>query len=561
MFRKSFVVKSNTNMRNSDRRKLLSRLHFADRISSKAQVAHVRLLNSNGVPLNVYTFDKNPLLFEMEDDPNLYPTVYFTWISPESFPCLLVREQVLSFLENGADLMLPGVIYRRGAFPEFERNYPVTISVVTNNGHLKGPVGVGVALMSSMEMIANGMQGRGVQILHLYRDFLWEFGSRAHPPQIPVPATVVTKPLSEEDFPALDSLTTANEPNRSVEEEKKSEATNGMENVISDEQLEQQEPAVEPEPETMEDLLRRCFIAALKYRVTKKAELPLDVGEFYSRYLLPCVPPTRRIDMKKTKFKKFSVFLNEINSNGDGPIVKITSKSKGVDAIAEINWSHPLLVGFEKKDEVTEDMQAEVKPRIRIDEYFAITEPVLPLFRIAAGLSKGDLIETPRAREIITSYVKNRNLTEKNKVILRDDVLNAVVKHDSEAIDWNTLIQKILSRMTKTFVIVTPDGRQMMRKVELPKIAFKVETRSGNKKMTLVNNLSLYGIECKPFCQQVQVGIATSATVVNDAQGCEGPQVTIQGNQVQFVSELLLNEYGVDKKYMSGLDLIPKKRK
>uniref|UniRef100_A0A915CHZ6 Membrane insertase YidC/Oxa/ALB C-terminal domain-containing protein n=1 Tax=Parascaris univalens TaxID=6257 RepID=A0A915CHZ6_PARUN len=176
MFRKSFAVKSNTNLRNSDRRKLLGRLHFADRISAKAQVAHVRLLNCNGVPLNVYTFDRNPLLFEIEDDPNLYPTVYFTWISPESFPCLLIREQVLSFLDNGADLMLPGVIYRRGAFPEFERNYPVTISVVTNDGHLKGPVGVGVALMSSMEMIANGMQGRGVQILHLYKDFLWEFG-------------------------------------------------------------------------------------------------------------------------------------------------------------------------------------------------------------------------------------------------------------------------------------------------------------------------------------------------------------------------------------------------
>uniref|UniRef100_A0A915CIR1 SUI1 domain-containing protein n=1 Tax=Parascaris univalens TaxID=6257 RepID=A0A915CIR1_PARUN len=488
-------------------------------------------------------------LFEIEDDPNLYPTVYFTWISPESFPCLLIREQVLSFLDNGADLMLPGVIYRRGAFPEFERNYPVTISVVTNDGHLKGPVGVGVALMSSMEMIANGMQGRGVQILHLYKDFLWEFGSRAHPPQIAVPAAVVTKPLSEEDFPALDSLTIASEPNRSVEEEKKNEATNGMENVTSDEQLGQQEPTAELEPETMEDLLKRCFIAALKYRVTKKAELPLDVGEFYSRYLLPCVPPTRRIDMKKTKFKKFSIFLNEINSTGDGPIVKITSKSKGVDAIAEINWSHPLLIGFERKDEVTEDMQAKVKPRIRIDEYFAITEPVVPLFRIAAGLSRGDLVEMPR------------NLSEKNKVILRDDVLNAMVKHDSEAIDWNTLMQKILSRMTKTFVIVTPDGRQVRRKVELPKISFKVETRSGNKKMTLVNNLSLYGIECKPFCQQVQVGIATSAAIVNDAQGCEGPQVTIQGNQVQFVSELLLNEYGVDKKYMSGLDLIPKKRK
>uniref|UniRef100_A0A914S7D8 Uncharacterized protein n=1 Tax=Parascaris equorum TaxID=6256 RepID=A0A914S7D8_PAREQ len=84
---------------------------------------------------------------------------------------------------------------------------------------------------------------------------LREFGNRAHPPQIAVPAAVVTKPLSEEDFPALDSLTIANEPNRSVEEEKKNEATNGMENVTSDEQLGQQEPTAELEPETMEDLV------------------------------------------------------------------------------------------------------------------------------------------------------------------------------------------------------------------------------------------------------------------------------------------------------------------
>ncbi|VDM46510.1 unnamed protein product [Toxocara canis] len=390
------------------RRKLLSRLQCADALSPKAQIALVKLISNNDMHINVYTFDKNPLLFEIEDDPNLYPTVYLCWISPELFPTLLVHEQVFTHLENGADLMLPGVVYRRGAFPEFDRRFPVAISIITRDGWLKGPVGVGVSLMSSMEMIANGMQGRGVQMLHVYRDLLWEFGSRVQPPQVSVPAAVATKPLSDEDFPALGELVVADEGKTETEEHLEAEASATAVDATENEQVEQRKPELEPEPETMEDLLRRCFLAALKYRVGKKTELPLDVGEFYSRFLLACVPSTKRIDMKKTKFKKFTVFLSDINSSSDGPVVKVTSKGKGADAIAEINWSHRLLVEFERKDEVTEDSQPAAKPCIRIDEYFAITEPVLPLFRIAAGLSKGDLIETPRVREIITSYVKNR---------------------------------------------------------------------------------------------------------------------------------------------------------
>ncbi|VDK72004.1 unnamed protein product [Anisakis simplex] len=75
MFRKPFSVKSNTNMRNSDRRKLLSRMHCADLLTtSKSQVAHVKLLANNGAHMNAYTFDRNPLLFEIDGDTNLYPT-------------------------------------------------------------------------------------------------------------------------------------------------------------------------------------------------------------------------------------------------------------------------------------------------------------------------------------------------------------------------------------------------------------------------------------------------------------------------------------------------------
>ncbi|VDN33619.1 unnamed protein product [Gongylonema pulchrum] len=87
---------------------------------------------------------------------------------------------------------------------------------------------------------------------------------------------------------------------------------------------------------SQETELEHCFLAALKHRVTKKGQLPLDIGEFYSRYLLPCVPSDRHIDMKKTIYKKFVVFLERINENESGPIVKIAMKQKGSEVITEV---------------------------------------------------------------------------------------------------------------------------------------------------------------------------------------------------------------------------------
>ncbi|VDO17579.1 unnamed protein product, partial [Brugia timori] len=85
-----------------------------------------------------------------------------------------------------------------------------------------------------------------------------------------------------------------------------------------------------------------------------------------------------------------------------------------------------------------------------------------------------------------------------------------------------------------------------------------IENRAGNKKVTLVNNLSIYGIDPKKLCREIQTGVATSAVVVNNAAECEGFQILVQGNQILFISNLL-TKYGIEKKYMTGLELIPKK--
>ena len=64
----------------------------------------------------------------------------------------------------------------------------------------------------------------------------------------------------------------------------------------------------------------------------------MDVGEFYLKHLLACVPSNRRIEMKRTVYKKFTVFLKEVNSREGGPLVRIDEKRKGAEVIVEVGF-------------------------------------------------------------------------------------------------------------------------------------------------------------------------------------------------------------------------------
>ncbi|KAL3995352.1 Translation initiation factor SUI1 family protein [Acanthocheilonema viteae] len=563
MFQKPFAIKSDKSIRNSDKKKLLARLPSIDGITNKTMSSLMHVKCNKGEDVNVYTFEKEPLLFTIVGEKVLYPTVYLTWRIPEAFPVLVINEYVYQKLLGGADLFLQGVINPLRQTLEFDSHAAITISVLSSSNQLRGPVAVGYSLMSSMQMIANGMQGPGVRLLHFYGDLLWDVGTRAKPLEVSAERMGLANASSrsyETEFPALDSLVL----NENTAEVRNEAIKNSSFDAVLDDRREcaeltiaseEQAEKEQKDSDTVESLLKRCFLAALKYRVTKKGQLPLDVGEFYSHFLLPCIPSGRRIDMKKTVYKKFSVFLEDINKSGSEPIVKlIVNKNKGSTMIAEINWMHPFLKDFEITDEIIDNQKIE-KRLIKVDDYLAVTKPVSAIFRNEYGKDK--LMDKKQVREIITAYVKSMNPTMKGNLILPSDNVLVSLLESREPVDWNTLFQKIVSKMTKTYVITWADGRQLIRKSTLPKIIFKIENRAGNKKVTLVNNLSIYGIDPKKFCHEIQTGVATSAVVVNNAAECEGFQIFVQGNQILFISNLL-STYGIEKKHMVGLELIPK---
>ena len=107
--------------------------------------------------------------------------------------------------------------------------------------------------------------------------------------------------------------------------------------------------------------------------------------------------------------------------------------------------------------------------------------------------------------------------------------------------------------------------RVIVQKGKLEPIEMMLGTRSGNKKVTLIHNLDIYGIDMPEFAHKCQVGVAAS-TAVHEAPNKKKPgghpvmEVLIQGNQVAFASKLLLEEYKLPRKYIRGMELAAKKK-
>lgn len=90
----------------------------------------------------------------------------------------------------------------------------------------------------------------------------------------------------------------------------------------------------------------------------------------------------------------------------------------------------------------------------------------------------------------------------------------------------------------KSCYTVSSNGRAEINKGKLEPITMTVVQRGGNKKVTCVDNLELYGIPLQEFAKQCQHGIAASTTI-NSVPHKKSQQLTVQGNQVAFVHKLL----------------------
>ncbi|XP_022659748.1 eukaryotic translation initiation factor 2D-like [Varroa jacobsoni] len=578
MFRKPFRVKTNMQLKGSDRKKFRSNLErcFPATVDPQAypltskenQVTQTKLVCHRGEIVQVYSINADPVVFEYLS--KWFLTVYAIWKAPSAVPVLLTWEAVIRKLSNGADLMIPGVVVRdenRDAYMGLSKGDVVQIRVVG----CSQAVAIGVMLISGKELVTN-QKGKAVQVVQIYGDHLWEMGSKT--------AIDFKHDLGDEEKPVLSSDEDVEETEPDGDKKESCDDNVAGDNGETKENKEEQVPAEDDkelgkaleemrinEPrdpqERMDDLLKECFLSALKSS-HKHIQLPILTSIFYSNYVMACAPDGQTVEIKKSSFKKVSKFLAEMEALN---YITIKEEKKGVEMITGIN--EELLSSLHLKPEFhpktkevssTGESSSYQMPEIR--QIFLVTAEVLPIIK---GYMKGSIITLEDIRLQIKQYVQENNLqTADKRIVQLEPILARVVLAKNEydtQVTWETLNRRILSKCQSAYEIRVPNREPIIKKGAIEPITISVATRCGNKKVTLIHGFETFGIDPAHFAHQVQIGVSASTTVSPIRANNKGwQQVLIQGNQVLFVGKLLLETYKIPRNYVRGLELAPKKK-
>ncbi|KAM4737281.1 eukaryotic translation initiation factor 2D [Anableps anableps] len=588
MFAKPFRVKSNTVLKGSDRRKLkadlsaafpsLSADDLSELVPNKEEINVVRIYAHKGEAVTLYVLHKNPIFFELEK--RLYPTVYVLWRLPSLLPVFRTWAPVLQKLIGGADLMLPGVVMPSCGLPDVKQGSCCAVAIVNN----RAPVAVGKAATSSAEMQSSGMKGRGVCILHTYMDYLWAFGDKSNPPSFPNEDEEVEDANGEKCEVSEKENDTDDVVGKCVEEQQSSgetvtdQACCGFEELsltqkeenkvesINEKAEENQDEQKTPQEE-MDALLLQCFLHALKSKV-KKSELPLLTSTFLRNHMFTCCPSGKQLDIKKSSYKKLSKFLQVMQQHN---LVQVKELTKGVESIVEVDWKNPQLRSFSVPQEAgVEEMvvqggreEAPYHPP-EITTLYSVSARLEPLF-LDANKRKGTTMHPAEVRSIITEYVKKNELVDENNKnyvtinpTLCDCLLEKSEYQEVESLKWDDLFSRTLRRMQECYQVVFPGHPPIVKKGHIEPIDISVASRGSNKKVTLIKNLEVYGLDPAVVATALQHRVQAS-TVLQLLPGAKDRVlVQIQGNQVHQVGSLLHDHYQIPHKYIQGLDKAPK---
>jgi len=312
---------------------------------NKEEMGLKKIETHGGEVVSTHVVGKKPLVFHIRD--KIYPTVYLLWALPgKLLPYFTTWMELLPKFQNGADLMLPGVIVKEEmgmrAYGRLKKGETVGVNTSKNNA----AVAVGLTALCSEDMYMAGKRGKGIEILHCLGDFLWQIGTKESPPELGPPGAPTTEPPpTMEDTENLNQDEAAASNNQEVTSETTEATVNDVEANIETTAAEGEEQ--KSPQELMDELLDYCFLKALKTSA-KKIELPVLTSNFYRLHIVPACPSDKTLDVKKTSFKKLSKYLDSVKKEG---IIEVKELTKGVESITAIQHGHDRVRFFRPEPE------------------------------------------------------------------------------------------------------------------------------------------------------------------------------------------------------------------
>lgn len=563
MFIKPFKPRSNVQLKATEKKKFRAKISsqfssiveesLNEIVPAKSSVSLVKIVAHNGIQLSVYTVDKRPMFFEIED--KMFPTVYTLWIVKDLLPEFTTHPQVYPKLANGADLMLPGVVRKEttlASWGRFERDQICAVNLTSN----KAIIGVGTLARSSEDLYMSAGSGICVKMLHVFGDKLWSMEPTVCL-QVPNMEAAVAVPKSN-DFPSLaDSMmkvkVTEQKASITISPEIVSESNENQTVIPDDSETVQEEKSTLSPVEQNDFNLKMAFLTCLKLG-KNKFTLPLLTSNFYALHVLPASPDS--IDIKATSYKKVSKFLRTMSEEG---FITVKEEMKGVEKITDVNLTHPDLLSFRPRPLPKSNTAADDTPLFTasVSELVAVTEDTLGLFS-HFNLGIGKSMEKKQVLLYIKEYLGQRKMKPDpiTKVVALDETLSAICDA-CEVRDTATIHSIVLDKMDVCYEM---RNQQQKNAGKTQPIQMSLATKSGNKKVTLISNLDQYGIIIGEFAKACKIGAAASTSIVRPP-GAKSDVLQVQGNQVKLIHELLTSTYKIQPRNILGLELARKEKK
>lgn len=562
MFKKEPRVKALSNLKNSDRKKLLknlqSQLHIDNiTIPNDSEIKQTNFTSQHSMG-TIYTNEQNiPILFKSKNHDTLYPTVFTCWSNPEMVPLIKTHDLVIEHLYNGANLMIAGTL------PPFDsRLKPGTVCGIVNYTNPKVVIGVGVIDMdvSGMDSVV-GKKGVAVEVMHHMEDCLFPtFKVKLDMPVIEISKEQedVTQPeepiIEKEDTPE-------NAPSQSIDD---------LATVLDKLSV-----------EDVDHFITRSLYYTIV--IDDKVELPMNASNFISNHIMHNLPDVdhNEVNIKKSSWKKTAKFLKHFEKLG---FLKLKGKDDNLVVIS-LNKDKDELKHFSSykigggSGNTSTNKNNDTKGKLDKNGMFLSTmyKPMnlgktLMTYRDDSPLQR--FYSSTDIRDCIQDYIKDKNLVDnKNKkMILLDDLLfNMVNIKKSQAavaprtVPRSSILEPVLkNNFGEFFQLYKDNGETPIFKEPLkgamPHVKIVTEMKIGRKIITRVSNFEIFQITPEGLAADLRKICSGSTTIGETVASKKTAEVQVQGPHGNLIIEHL-NKLGVPSKWIDFENKVKSKKK
>ncbi|KAI4331912.1 hypothetical protein L6164_016860 [Bauhinia variegata] len=277
----------------------------------------------------------------------------------------------------------------------------------------------------------------------------------------------------------------------------------------------------------IDSLLDKCLLQAL-HTTVKDKDLPLPGSTLWSNHVLPCRPLGTTLDIKKSSYKKLSMWL-QAKSSANLISVK-EDKYKMETVLFSVNRNHADYLSFkpnkrpvEKTDQPSTHTanESHSSKTLGVTEIYKLSIHVSPISS-SLGADAAKLFTASEAADVASRYIEKENLvkpTDKSIVVLDATLCDALFKGAiKKGTTYPTEIHKkdlgptFISRM-QAHHLVTRGSDSVVRKGAIKNIQLVTERRQGNKKVTKLSGMETFLIDADVLASELQKKFACSTSV------------------------------------------------